>query len=120
MPLLAALDAARDAAGDQEIAVRLGRAREQVARGIPVAGALGQEAAFTAVALHLVAVGEASGQLAGMVSRAGELAGHDAERTLATLVGLLEPALVILLGGFVAFVAAALLQAVYSLRPGGV
>jgi type II secretory pathway component PulF len=33
------------------------------------------------------------------------------------LVGLLEPALIIAFAGLVAFVAAALLQAVYSVRP---
>jgi type II secretory pathway component PulF len=46
------------------------------------------------------------------------LAAQDAERGLKTVVTLLEPALIVLFGGLVAFVAAALLQAVYSLRPG--
>jgi type II secretory pathway component PulF len=35
-------------------------------------------------------------------------------------VTFLEPALILAFAGLVAFVAAALLQAVYSLRPGGV
>jgi general secretion pathway protein F len=52
-----------------------------------------------------------------MVRRAGDLAAVQAERSLAALVRLLEPLLVLLFGGLVAFVAAALLQAVYSLRP---
>jgi type II secretory pathway component PulF len=39
------------------------------------------------------------------------------ERGLRTLVTLLEPALIVTFGGLVAFVAAALLQAVYSVRP---
>jgi type II secretory pathway component PulF len=69
--------------------------------------------------LQLFAVGESSGQLATMSGRAGDLAAQEAERGLHTLVGLLEPALVVLFGGLVAFVAAALLQAVYSIRPGG-
>ncbi len=54
-----------------------------------------------------------------MVARAGELAATEADRSLKVFVGLLEPALVVLFGGLVAFVAAALLQAVYSLKPGG-
>jgi type II secretory pathway component PulF len=65
-------------------------------------------------------VGEQSGRLADMAGRAGELAARDAERSMSTAVGMLEPALVILLGGFVTFVAAALLQAIYTLRPGAV
>ena len=67
----------------------------------------------------MIAVGEASGQLATMTARAGVLMAQDADRSLRTLVGMLEPALVITFGGLVALVAAALLQAVYGLRPVG-
>jgi len=48
---------------------------------------------------------------------AAELDDHDAERRLKTLVSLLEPGMILLFAGLVAFVAAALLQAVYALRP---
>ncbi len=120
MPLLAAMQVAQDAAGDREIALRLARAREQVAGGATLTGSLEHERAFTPSAVQLLAVGEGSGQLAAMAGRAADLAARETERALGTLVALLEPGLVILLGGFVAFVAAALLQAVYSLRPGGI
>jgi type II secretory pathway component PulF len=52
-----------------------------------------------------------------MVRRAGEVTGERAERTLRTAVALMEPMLVLALGVVVAAVAAALLQAVYSVRP---
>jgi general secretion pathway protein F len=119
LPMLPALDAAREAAGDHAIAERLARARERVAQGAPLTHALEREGAVTAVALQLFAVGESSGRLAEMVLRAGDLAAQDAERGLKTLVTLLEPALIVAFGGLVAFVAVALLQAVYSIRPGG-
>ena len=119
MPLLPALEAAADAAGDAAVADRLGRARERVARGEPLTASLEREAALASSALQLVAVGESSGRLGEMTWRAGDLAAQEAERGLKTLVTLVEPALIIAFGGLVAFVAAALLQAVYSLRPGG-
>jgi type II secretory pathway component PulF len=119
MPILPALDAARDAAADRAVAERIGRVRERVAEGQALAPALKRERALSDSALQLFAVGESSGQLATMSARAGDLAAQEAERGLHTLVGLLEPALVVLFGGIVAFVAAALLQAVYSIRPGG-
>jgi type II secretory pathway component PulF len=119
MPLLAALDAARDAAGDAAVAARVASARERVAGGEPLARALEREAALTPMALQLLMVGESSGRLAEMCARAGDLAAGESERSLKTLVTLLEPAMVVFFGGLVAFVAAALLQAVYSIRPGG-
>jgi type II secretory pathway component PulF len=118
MPLLPALDAAREAAGDLAIADRLTRSRERVVQGAPLAKALQREDAISASALQLIAVGESSGRVAEMALGAGNLAAQEAERGLRTLVTVLEPALIVAFGALVAFTAAALLQAVYSLRPG--
>lgn len=117
MPLLAALDAAREAAGDLAIAERLTRSRERVVQGSGLGAALEREAAITPTALQLVVVGESSGRVAEMALNAGSLAAQEAERGLRTLVTALEPALIVSFGGLVAFTAAALLQAVYALRP---
>ena len=120
MPLLPALEAAREAAGDLAVGERISAAGSRVAQGQTLTSALEHTRALAPAALQLYAVGESSGQLGAMVLRAGDLAAQEAERGLKTLVTLLEPAMVVLFGGMVAFVAAALLQAVYSLRPGGV
>jgi len=117
MPLLAALDAAGEAAGDLAVAARLKRARERVTQGAPLSASLEREGALAPGALQLVQVGESSGRLADMARRAGDLAAQEAERGLKALVTLVEPALIVAFGGLVAFVAAALLQAVYSIRP---
>ncbi|MGH7533422.1 MAG: type II secretion system F family protein [Gemmatimonadales bacterium] len=119
MPLLTALQSARDALGDPALAHRLDRALDRVAQGAPLTAALEREGVLITSALQLVAVGESSGQLAVMVRRAGDLASQEADRALRTLTGLLEPGLIVVFGGLVAFVAAALLQAVYAVRPGG-
>ena len=118
MPLLPALDAAREAAGDLAIAARLTRSRERVVQGTALAAALEREAALSPSALQLVMVGESSGRVADMALNAGNLAAQEAERGLRTLVTILEPALIVAFGAVVAFTAGALLQAVYSLRPG--
>ena len=94
-------------------------ARERVAQGAALTAALDHESALLPSALQLFAVGESSGRLGEMALRAGDLAGREAERGLKTLITLLEPALIVTFGGLVAFVAAALLQAVYAIRPGG-
>jgi type II secretory pathway component PulF len=117
MPLLVALDAASDAAGDREIARRLMSAREAVAHGRRLADALTEESALTPVALQLVGVGENGGKLGAMLARAGDIAADRAQLALRATLSLAEPLLIIALGGMVAAVAAALLQAVYSVRP---
>lgn len=117
MPLLSALDAAAQATGDHEVSRRLERVRESVARGRRLTESLTEERVFTPLALQLVGVGESSGRLGPMLARAGNLVAARTQRSLRSLVSLVEPVLIIVLGAFVAGIAAALLQAVYSVRP---
>ncbi len=117
VPPLAALEAAEQAAADAGIATRLAAARRRVAEGQPIVKALAAEGALSGAALQLLGVGESSGRLGELAVRAGDLAAFQSEAGLRTALSLVEPLLVVLFGGLVAFVAAALLQAVYSLRP---
>jgi type II secretory pathway component PulF len=119
VPLLAALDLAREAAGDRAVAERLTRARQSVSEGERLASALRRHEVVTPGALRLARFGEESGRLAELLGQAGRLEEAAAHRALRTLVGLLEPLLIVGFGAVVAFVAAALLQAVYSVRPAG-
>lgn len=116
-PALQSLAIAEGAAGDAEVAARIGRARDRVAEGASLAAALAGTHALTPTALQLLAVGEQSGRVGAVLLKAADLDESRAERSLRVLVGFLEPALIIVFAGMVAFVAAALLQAVYSVRP---
>lgn len=117
MPLAPALRIATEAAADAEIGTRTQRATESVLQGQPLTSSLAAQHALSPLGLHLLAIGESGGQLAVMAQRAGELLAQEAERQLQSIVRLLEPLLIVVFGGLVALVAAALLQAVYSLRP---
>jgi type II secretory pathway component PulF len=116
MPLLEALDATADAAGDLEVKRRFELARADVRGGRPLAASLADHRAVAPLALQLIGVGEASGRLAQMTRRAGDISAERARRALQAAVSLLEPLLVVVLGVLVAVVAAILLQAVYSVR----
>jgi type II secretory pathway component PulF len=118
-PALAALTIAQEATGDAAIIDRLAQSRDLVAQGSPLSAALGTSRALTEGAVQLVAIGEGSGRLSQLLAKAADLEEREAERRLKTMVTFLEPALILAFAGLVAFVAAALLQAVYSLRPGG-
>jgi type II secretory pathway component PulF len=66
-----------------------------------------------------VRYGEESGRLSEMLEKAAALEEAAARRALRSLVALIEPVMIVLFALLVAFVAAALLQAVYSVRPAG-
>jgi general secretion pathway protein F len=118
VPAGIALRSAADAAGDAAFGSRLLRARDRVVHGESIAAALMAEDASTLTTIRLVRAGEESGRLAELLAHAAMIEQERAERQVKNAVRLLEPALILAFGGLVAFVAAALLQAVYSVRPG--
>jgi general secretion pathway protein F len=118
LSVLQGLEAARSAAADAAVAARLDTSRTQVAEGATLSRALATTRAVTPLAVQLLRIGEGSGRTAALLERAADLEESLAERRLKTLVNLLEPGLILVFAAIVAFVAAALLQAVYGLRPG--
>jgi general secretion pathway protein F len=89
-----------------------------VEQGSRVSDALARHAVTTEFVQRLVRAGEESGQLASMLSHAGHFERDRVLRRVRSAVRLLEPAMIVAFGGIVALVAAALLQALYSVRPG--
>jgi general secretion pathway protein F len=105
------------AAGDAAISARLLSARETIVTGGTVAAALAEQRAVSTTMVRLVHAGEESGQLATMLAHAARLEGDHAASLIKSTVRLLEPGLILLFGGVIALAAAALLQAVYAVRP---
>ncbi len=117
-PALQALEVARESVADDAVAARLVAARDRVAEGASLSAALEAANVLTPGALQLAAIGDRAGRLPELLARAAELEDGAAERRLRAVIGLVEPALILGFAGVVAFVAAALLQAIYSVRPG--
>jgi type II secretory pathway component PulF len=116
-PIMAAMQIARDSLDDRAVRARVADAVRTVAGGATLSAALAETRVLSRGTLPLIKLGESSGQLADMLFRAGHLAQADVERMVDRGVALIEPGLVLILGSLIAFVAAAMFQAVYSLGP---
>jgi len=118
VPIAPAMLSSARAAGDAAVEERVLRAREAVVGGEGVGRALEATGALTPTALRLVRAGEETGQLGAMLAHASRIESERAADLVRGAVRLLEPSLIIAFGGVLALVAGALLQAVYSVRPG--
>jgi type II secretory pathway component PulF len=117
VPIAAALDLAARATADAELESRLRRARAGIAAGQSLSHALSAHDAATPVAIRLVRAGEESGRLPAMLGHAARIEQQRVDHVIRAAVRMLEPALLLLFAGMVGLVAAALLQAIYSVRP---
>lgn len=117
VPLAAALPHAGRASGDAAVESGLMAARQRVVEGASFASALEEDALLTTTAVRLVRVGEETGELAAMLEHAARIESDGALSKLQRLIRMVEPAMILMFGGVVVIVAAALLQAMYSVRP---
>jgi type II secretory pathway component PulF len=112
-----ALTFASRASGDAEIESRLLATRDKVISGQPLSQALESTRAVSLTTAKLVRAGEESGRLTSMLSHAARIEQKEADQIVKTAVRMLEPILLLTFASVVALIAAALLQAIYSVRP---
>ena len=108
---------AAGASGDAAIEARLVQSRARITAGATLSRAVGECRALTPTTTRLIRSGEESGRLGEMLEHAARMEQQQSDRFVQTAVKLIEPVLVFAFAAVVAVVAAALLQAVYSVRP---
>lgn len=112
--ILSSLRVARDTVDNLALAARLESAEHAVERGEPLHASL--DGTLPPLATQLLAVGEESGALDAMALRVADTFDAESQRTLRSLVAMIEPLLIVTFGALVGFVALAMLQAIYSIN----
>ena len=115
-PLLRSLDAASDVVRMLPLARAARAATALVREGVTLSRALKEQGEFPPVLIHLVANGESSGRLGPMLQRASEELERDAERRLAWLAALLQPALIVVMGAIVLVLVLAVMLPIVSMN----
>lgn len=116
IPLLGALDVAGGVTGHPAMAAAVGDARSAVREGQSLATTLRQSGLFPPLLIHMIAVGERSGELEAMLSKAADGYEQEVESTLATLTSVLEPAMIVVMGGVMLFIVLAILLPIFELN----
>ncbi len=116
VPVLEALEVARDVVGNEVLARALDEVRQRVREGERVADHLRRVGVFPPLFTRLVAVGEEAGNLPQSLTTVADTLDLEVDSSLKALVSLLEPALILMLGLVVGFVIISLLMAVFQLN----
>lgn len=115
IPLLQALDTAADSLGTQVLKKVLQQAVKLVREGQALSQSLRATKIFPGLSIDMIEVGESTGALPAMLGSVAEFYEEDvATRTTAAL-SLIEPAIMIFMGIFVAFVLISLYLPIFSL-----
>jgi general secretion pathway protein F len=91
-------------------------AATRVREGAPIGKSLGASKIFPPMMIHLIASGETSGDLETMLDRAATNQEREMDAILGTVVGLLGPLMILLMGGLVLLIVLAMLLPIFQLN----
>jgi general secretion pathway protein F len=116
VPLLRALEAGAQTLGNRALRVNVDDAISRVREGATLSRSLAVQGRFPPMLVHLIASGEATGELPAMLERAAALQAQEVERRTMTLTGLLEPLLILAMGGIVLVIVLAVLMPIIEIN----
>jgi len=115
IPLMQALDTAADSLGTQVLKRVLQQAVKLVREGQALSQSLRQTKIFPGLSIDMIEVGESTGALPTMLGSVAEFYEEDVATRTAAALSLIEPAIMIFMGLFVAFVLVSLYLPIFSL-----
>ena len=116
VPVVNALTHAGAALDDEVFRQGVTEAAARVREGMGISRALRETGVFPPMLLHLVASGEASGELARVLQQAARQQELTVEARLSTLTALLEPLLILVMGGVVMTIVLATLEPIIEMN----
>jgi type II secretory pathway component PulF len=111
--MLGALSITGDTLRNKFIADQVHKACEGVARGEKLHECFSEERVFPPTMLGVMAIGQESGDLPQMLLRVSEQYEQQTERRIQALTSMIEPVMILVMGGIVGFVVVSMLMPIF-------
>jgi type IV pilus assembly protein PilC len=115
IPLVQGLETSADSLGTPLLRKTLAKAGRTVREGQSLSSSLAATGVFPPLSVDMIEVGESTGALPSMLSSVAEFYEDDVNTKMTAVLSMIEPAIMIFMGMFVAFVLIALYLPIFSL-----
>ncbi|MHC4601905.1 MAG: type II secretion system F family protein [Planctomycetota bacterium] len=116
VPILSALEIAKQVIQNSFIAGALDSVKDLVSRGDAIASAIRKTGLFPPIVYHIIATGQISGNVEEGLINIADMYDGEVELTTKTLISLLEPAILLLMGAVVGFIVLAILLPIFDIN----
>lgn len=116
VPMLTALEITKNVVNNTVFEEAIAQMSIQVSEGRSLASTLKQSQEFPPIVVHMVGVGEKTGELEQMLSNVADNYEQQVEVGLSTLTTLLEPIMIVVMAGVVGFIVMAVLMPIFDMQ----
>jgi type IV pilus assembly protein PilC len=115
VPILTALEIVRDTSGNQVVCNCIDAVRSEVQQGGMISLSLQKEKVFPNMAIQMISIGEETGELDAMLMKVADFYEDEVEQAVKALTSVLEPMLIVVVGGMVGTILLAMYLPLFSL-----
>jgi type IV pilus assembly protein PilC len=112
--ILLSLDIVKETTSNSIISDAIGASKDDIQQGIPLSIALGSKNVFPDMSISMLAIGEETGEMDAMLSKVADFYEDEVESSVKALTSMLEPALIVIVGGIVATILLAMYLPMFS------
>jgi general secretion pathway protein F len=116
VPILTAIEIAKGVMQNSVFAAAMDTVKDSVSKGGNVAAAIKKTGFFPPICSHIIATGQLSGELENSLLSVADMYDGEVETALKTLVSLLEPAILLVMGLVIGFIVFAILLPVLEIN----
>jgi general secretion pathway protein F len=115
VPMLNAFDIVKNVVDNKVFEKVISEARDNVSEGESIAAPLKKSGEFPPIVLHMISIGEKTGELENMLTQVSEAYDFQVNNAVAGLTSLLEPVMIIAMGVIIGFIVFAVLVPIFDM-----
>lgn len=104
VPMLQAMDIVRNVVGNAVLAKAIEQARDNISEGESIAGPLKRSEQFPPIVIHMINIGEKTGELENMLTQVAESYDFQVKNSIQGLTSIMEPMMIIVMGGVIGMI----------------
>jgi type IV pilus assembly protein PilC len=115
VPILQALKITKETISNSVIQDAVQKVHDRIKEGDTIAAPLDETKVFPAMVVNMIDVGEETGSLDSMLNKVADIYDAEVEAAVEAMLALMEPMIIILLGGIIGFIVVALYLPIFTL-----
>ncbi|MCH2535157.1 MAG: type II secretion system inner membrane protein GspF [Bdellovibrionales bacterium] len=113
--MITSMNIVRSVVNNEVLARAIDKARDNISEGESIAGPLKKSGEFPPIVLHMISIGEKTGDLETMLNQVSDSFDFQVNNTIEGLMSLLSPIMLVVMGGVIGLIAMAVLVPIFEL-----